>query len=73
MIEDVLSRHYQAENLPAGHPVREAIAELRRLRAERDALLDLVEAMDGYEGAEGWSRRLRKRIDAALTKEPKPC
>jgi hypothetical protein len=34
MIEDTLSRHYQAENLPVGHPVREAIDELRRLRAD---------------------------------------
>jgi hypothetical protein len=34
MIEDKLAKHYQAENLPAGHPVREAIDELRRLRAD---------------------------------------
>ena len=34
MIEDTLARHYQAENLPVGHPVREAIDELRRLRAD---------------------------------------
>lgn len=33
MIEDTLARHYQAENLPDGHPVREAIDEIRRLRA----------------------------------------
>ncbi len=37
-IEDTLARHYQAENLPAGHPVREAIDELRRLRAEVETL-----------------------------------
>jgi hypothetical protein len=34
MIEDKLSRHYHAAALPAGHPVREAIDELRRLRAD---------------------------------------
>jgi hypothetical protein len=34
MIEDTLARHYQAEALPVGHPVREAIDELRRLRAD---------------------------------------
>ena len=36
MIEDKLARHYQAENLPAFHPVRNAIGEIRKLRAERD-------------------------------------
>jgi hypothetical protein len=39
MIEDTLARHYHADALPAGHPVREACDELRRLRAERDALV----------------------------------
>jgi len=34
MIEDQLARHYQADALPEGHPVREAIDELRRLRAD---------------------------------------
>jgi hypothetical protein len=34
MIEDKLARHYHADALPVGHPVREAIDELRRLRAE---------------------------------------
>ena len=34
MIENKLARHYQAENLPEGHPVRVAIDELRRLRAD---------------------------------------
>jgi hypothetical protein len=38
MIEDKLARHFLAEALPEGHPVREAIDELRRLRAvEKDA------------------------------------
>lgn len=32
MIEDTLSKHYRADALPAGHPVREAIAELRAFR-----------------------------------------
>lgn len=40
MIEDILSRHFHADELPVSHPVRMAIYELRRLRAERDALLD---------------------------------
>jgi hypothetical protein len=39
MIEDTLARHFHADALPAGHPVREACDELRRLRAERDALV----------------------------------
>ena len=34
MIEDTLARHYHADALPVGHPVREAIDELRRLRAD---------------------------------------
>jgi len=34
MIEDTLARHYHADALPAGHPVREACDELRRLRAD---------------------------------------
>jgi hypothetical protein len=34
MIEDQLAKHYQADALPVGHPVREAIDELRRLRAD---------------------------------------
>jgi hypothetical protein len=34
MIEDTLARHYHADALPDGHPVREAIDELRRLRAD---------------------------------------
>jgi hypothetical protein len=34
MIEDTLSRHYQSDALPVGHPVREAIDELRLLRAD---------------------------------------
>ena len=45
MIEDKLAKHYQADALPVGHPVREAIAELRRLRGERDALLAEVERL----------------------------
>jgi hypothetical protein len=42
MIEDTLARHFLADALPVGHPVREAIDELRRLRAERDALTDTL-------------------------------
>ena len=34
MIENILSRHYHADALPVGHPIREAIDELRRLRAD---------------------------------------
>ena len=34
MIEDKLSKHYQAAALPLGHPIREAIDELRLLRAD---------------------------------------
>jgi hypothetical protein len=34
MIEDTLARHYHADALPVGHPVREACDELRRLRAD---------------------------------------
>ena len=36
MIEDKLSRHYHADALPEGHPVREACDELRRLRADAE-------------------------------------
>ena len=42
MIEDKLARHFLADALPDGHPVREAIDELRRLRAQRDALTDTL-------------------------------
>lgn len=45
MIEDKLSRYFQAENLPEGHLVRLAIDELKQMRAERD------EAQCGYERA----------------------
>jgi hypothetical protein len=41
------------------------------LMAERDALLELVGDLDAHEGAEGWSDRMRERINAALAKEPK--
>ena len=44
MIEDKLARHYQADALPAGHPVREACDELRRLRGERDYARAAAEA-----------------------------
>jgi hypothetical protein len=47
MIEDTLARHYQAENLPVGHPVREAIDELRRLRADSDELRAVRMALGG--------------------------
>lgn len=48
MIEDKLSRHYQSDALPAGHPVREACDELRRLRDERDHAREVadLEALD---------------------------
>jgi hypothetical protein len=57
MIEDVLSRHYQAENLPAGHPVREAIDELRRLRADaaRYRLLASLMVHVGHPAGAGWT------------------
>jgi hypothetical protein len=38
MIEDKLGKHFQADALPDGHPVRDACDELRNLRYERDAL-----------------------------------
>jgi hypothetical protein len=81
MIEDKLAKHYQAENLPAGHPVREAIDELRRLRADaaRYRLLAARMIHVGHPAGSGWTldevlvsedRDLDETVDA-LAKEPK--
>jgi len=57
MIEDKLSRHYQAENLPVGHPVREAIDELRRLRADAARYRWLADRMVhvSHPAGSGWT------------------
>jgi hypothetical protein len=81
MIEDTLARHYQADALPAGHPVREAIDELRRLRADaaRYRLLAARMVHVGHPAGSGWTldevlvsgdRDLDDVIDA-LAKEAK--
>ena len=51
MIEDKLAKHYQAENLPDGHPIREAIDEIGQLR---DQCTDYAATADFY----------RRRCDA---------
>jgi hypothetical protein len=57
MIEDKLARHYQADALPAGHPVREAIDELRRLRADAARYRWLADRMVHvfHSGGAGWT------------------
>ena len=81
MIEDTLARHYQAENLPDGHPVREAIDEIRRLRADaaRYRLLAARMIHVSHPAGSGWTldevlvsgdRDLDDVVDA-LAKEPK--
>jgi hypothetical protein len=57
MIEDKLARHYQADALPAGHPVREAIDELRRLRADAARYRWLADRMVhvGHPAGSGWT------------------
>ena len=62
MIEDKLARHYQAENLPAGHPVRKAIDELRRLRAESGELRAMARVWQNE--AERRSRRYETDVAA---------
>jgi hypothetical protein len=81
MIEDTLARHYQADALPAGHPVREAIDELRRLRADAARYRWLADRMVhvGHPAGSGWTldevlvsedRDLDETVDA-LAKEAK--
>jgi hypothetical protein len=81
MIEDKLAKHYQADALPDGHPVREAIDELRRLRADaaRYRLLASRMVHVGHPAGSGWTldevlvsgdRDLDDVIDA-LAKEAK--
>jgi hypothetical protein len=57
MIEDKLAKHYQADALPAGHPVREAIDELRRLRADaaRYRLLAARMVHVSHPAGSGWT------------------
>jgi hypothetical protein len=81
MIEDKLARHYQADALPVGHPIREAIDELRRLRADaaRYRLFAARMVHVSHPAGSGWTldevlvsedRDLDAVIDA-LAKEPK--
>ena len=81
MIEDTLARHYQADALPVGHPIREAIDELRRLRADAARYRFLVDRMIhvAHPAGAGWTmdrvlvsgdRDLDETVDA-LTKEVK--
>jgi hypothetical protein len=62
MIEDTLARHYQADALPAGHPVREAIAELRRLRGDLGEVLAWGQTWENE--AERRSRRYETDVAA---------
>lgn len=57
MIEDKLSRHYQAAALPLGHPVREAIDELRLLRADAARYRVLADRMVhvAHPAGSGWT------------------
>ena len=81
IIEDTLERHYRAAALPAGHPVREAVAELRRLRADAARYRFLADRMIhvAHPAGAGWTmdrvlvsgdRDLDEVIDA-LAKEVK--
>ena len=81
MIEDKLSKHYQAAALPLGHPIREAIDELRLLRADaaRYRLLAARMIHVAHPAGAGWTmdrvlvsgdRDLDEVIDA-LAKEVK--
>jgi hypothetical protein len=81
MIKDKLARHYHADALPAGHPVREAMDELRRLRADAARYRWLAARMIhvAHPAGAGWTldevlvsqdRDLDDVIDA-LAKEPK--
>ena len=57
MIEDTLARHYQADALPVGHPVREAIDELRLLRADAARYRFLADRMIhvAHPAGAGWT------------------
>ena len=57
MIEDKLSRHYQAAALPVGHPIREAIDELRLLRADAARYRILADRMVhvAHPAGSGWT------------------
>jgi hypothetical protein len=63
MIENILSRHYHADALPVGHPIREAIDELRRLRADaaRYRLLAARMVHVAHPNGSGWT------LDEVLT------
>jgi hypothetical protein len=80
MIEDTLARHYHADALPDGHPVREACDELRRLRADaaRYRLLASLMVHVGHPAGSGWTldtvlvsgdRDLDETVDAMAAKE----
>jgi hypothetical protein len=80
MIEDTLARHYHADALPVGHPVREAIDELRRLRVDAARYRWLAARMVhvGHPAGAGWTldevlvsgdRDLDEVIDALAAKE----
>ena len=81
IIEDKLARHYQADALPLGHPIREAIDELRLLRADAARYRFLADRMIhvAHPAGAGWTmdrvlvsgdRDLDEVIDA-LAKEVK--
>ena len=57
MIEDKLARHYHADALPLGHPVREAIDELRLLRADAARYRLLADRMVhvAHPAGSGWT------------------
>lgn len=80
MIEDKLARHYQADDLPLGHPVREAIDELRLLRADAARYRFLASCMVhvAHPAGSGWTldevlpsgdRDLDETIDALLKEQ----
>jgi hypothetical protein len=80
MIEDKLARHYHADALPAGHPVREAIDELRRLRVDAARYRWLADRMVhvGHPAGPGWTldevlvsndADLDETVDALAAKE----
>ena len=81
MIEDTLARHYQADALPSGHRVREAIDELRRLRADAARYRWLADRMVHvrHPAGAGWTRMLAlvsgdldlDEVIDAMAKEPK--
>ena len=80
MIEDKLSRHYHAAALPIGHPIREAIDELRLLRADAARYRFLADRMIhvAHPAGAGWTldevlasgdRDLDETVDALLKEQ----